>query len=757
MLELLAATNHETTSPILQTLSISIVAGVGLTLLSRRLQVPAIALLLIGGVVLGQSCLNIVRPDVLGATLGPLISLCVALILFEGGLTLNLEGYKRASLIIRRLLTFGVLITWLGTAAVIYLLFHQDFGSDAIAMSFLASSLVIVTGPTVIAPLLRRIRIKQNLNDILHWEGVLIDPIGVFIAILSFEFIRGYGAGEVLVQFGFRAFVGLIVGGIAGFGSVFLLRRSYIPDDALNIFSVAVAVFVYDFCDYLVIESGLLGVTIAGLIIGWKKPGPLKRIKEFKAEITELLIGALFVILAAKLDFEYFKQFGVKGFIAVALVMFLIRPLNVIVCTWGTKLSLKEKLFLSYVAPRGIVAASMASLFALLLGQFSPEFANESTWFLVTFTFSVIAVTVILQGFTAGILAKLLGLQLPTPTGWLIVGAHPFARRLAGFLQSRGKIDVMLLDSNRRYISEAKSEGLNALYGDARNNDLPGSIEFRNVGNVIALTDNEELNLVICQRWLQSVGRKNTYRWGREVPDQKEALEQPGTVVWSTLPKPSLISSEMLEGDIVISNVTVEKAKDMEGVYKLLRVGEEGALLDPDLSEKEMKANGPGEMLLLKRHADYLLRSIRPELMVRFEEVKDRNQLFSQLVDRALLVQPRINRTQLLNELVEREQSFPTALGHGIAVPHGYSPHVTSRLCAVAQIPNGIDFGAPDNEPVKLAFMIISPIGDPEGHLATMADIAKTVSDKELREKILNSNSPSEVVTSITNHKKEAE
>jgi len=740
------AVETESTSMVLQTLAISIVGGVSLILISRRLGISSIGLLLIGGVILGPQGLGWVLPDKLGPALSPLISLAVALILFEGGLSLNLDGYRGASKVIRRLLTFGVLVTWFGTAALIYLLFRDTLGEEALRISLLAASLVIVTGPTVIAPLLKRIRIRQNLNDILHWEGVLIDPIGVFIAILTYEYVTGVGAGEALMLFGLRVLAGLVVGVVVGFGCAYLLRKDMIPEENLNIFIVGIAILVFSVDDYIIPESGLLGVTVAGLVLGWMRPGPLKQIKRFKAEITDLLIGALFVLLAAKLDFDEFKRFGYQGALLIIAVMFLVRPLNIFLCTLGSELTFREKLFLSYVAPRGIVAASMASLFGLSLADDS-----DNAWFLVTFTFSVIGVTVILQGFTAGLLAKLLGLKLPMPTGWLIAGAHPFARRLARFISSRGKVECKLIDTNKKMIAEARNEALDANHGDARDSDLPSRNEYRGVGNVLALTDNEELNMIICQRWWSTIGRRRVFRWGTDRPDSEDSHEQPGVVVWANLPKPSLISSELMRNDIIIRSAMASSERQEENMVALMQAGPEGIQIDPDVLGDKEKPHEKAEVLLLKREADYLMRSTRPEMIVRLRGIESLDELFAALIERALSVEPRIDRKELLDELIEREKSFPTALGHGIAVPHGYSSQLTERLTGIAQLPDGLDFDAPDGQPVNLAFLIISPKGDPEGHLATMAEVARLVHEESVREKLLKADDPATLYSALHN------
>lgn len=748
-LQALAASqiDHHETAIELQTLAISIVAGVSLVIFSHKIKVSAIVLLLVGGVLLGPEVLGFVQPNTLGEnTLRSIISLAVALILFEGGLSLNLAGYKQASQVIRRLLSVGVLITWFATSAIIWLLFRNEFGESAIRMSLLASSLVIVTGPTVIAPLLRRIKIKQNLHDILHWEGVLIDPIGVFIAILTYEWITGTGGvQEALWLFAERLAAGLIVGILCGLAADWLIRKKLVPEDQTNIFIIAVGLMVFAIDDWLIPESGLLGVVVAGLVLGWRRPGPLRQIKEFKAEITDLLIGTLFILLAAQLDFDDFRTFGLKGVLAVLAVMFVVRPLNIFACTAGSTLTFRDRLFLSYVAPRGIVAASMASLFAITL-------QDPNSSFLVTFTFSVIAFTVLLQGATSGQFAKILKLQLPPPKGWLIIGAHPLARRVAKFLIERGKLTCVLVDSNRKAIAEAQSEGLNAVSADARDPGIEDRYELRGVGNVLALTDNEELNVIICQRWYPIVGREKVYRWGSGRATGDETHEQPGIVVWKNLPKPSLLAGEIARGEASLLRTTHNSGGVPENTPVVL-VQSGTATLDPTAGGREEKLQQPGELLVLKREADYLAKSLRPELVVRLEGVTTRDKLFEELIARVTQVEPMVPREEMISELQEREKAFPTALGHNVAVPHAYCGTLNRRICAIASLPAGIDFDAPDNEPVHLAFLLISPKGDPEGHLATIAEIARIVADVKLRERLLKAPEPGDIYALISTWK----
>ena len=328
-------------------LIITVFAGVAFVIISNQLKIPAIVLLLIGGILLGPQVAGLINPSSLGKGLQIIISICVAIILFDGGLNLNPEGYKKAPRIILRLLTIGVLITWIGTAILIKYLFNFP-----ISFSLLCGSLIIVTGPTVISPILRNYKIKEKLHHILHWESVLIDPIGVFIAILCFEW---YIEADMIVShiwvFSLRILIGIIIGIIGGFFIYWLIQRKWIPDEQTNIFVFSSAILLFGLSDILISDSGILTVVISGFVLGWKKPDKLKRIREFKSEISELAIGILFILLAARLDMKDFINLGRNGLLLVGCVIFIIRPLNIFLSSLKTSLKLREGIFLSWIAP----------------------------------------------------------------------------------------------------------------------------------------------------------------------------------------------------------------------------------------------------------------------------------------------------------------------------------------------------------------------------------------------------------------------
>ena len=480
------------THSMLVTMGTAIAAGIAIVTLSRRLNLSGVVLLLVGGLALGPTGLGIVQPRELGGGLPVIVSLAIALILFEGGLTLDMREYRSVSAAIQRLLTVGVLTTWLVTATAIKLIFSMPW-----TICLLAGSLVVVTGPTVIGPLLKRVKVNSRMHGILHWEGVMVDLLGVFLAILCFEWLDAQHGEVVLARFVFRLVAGVGLGIAGGLLINRLIRSRLVPADMMNVFSLASAVFVFVVAESLLAESGLLAVTIAGLVLGMKRPGELREIRQFKAEITDLMIGTLFVLLAARFDPGQFVVFGGRGILLVAVVMLVARPLAVLLSTLGLEMAWREKLFLSWVAPRGIVAASMASLFALNL----QERGLEQAAFLETFTYSVIVATVWIQSFTAAPLAGLLGVRRPPPDGWLVVGAHPLARTFADFIRKTTQRDVTLIDTNSSSVQAALREGLAARVGDARDPELAEALEVEGVGNMLALTDNENLNMLLCERW----------------------------------------------------------------------------------------------------------------------------------------------------------------------------------------------------------------------------------------------------------------
>ncbi len=719
---LLASTEIEQA---LLSLATAIAAGVILVAIAHKINLSAIVLLLLGGICLGPQGLGVVQPGSLRA-LPAMVSLAVGLILFEGGLTLDIGGYRSASRVIVRLLTVGVLTTWLITALLIRLLFGYSFG-----FCMLAASLVIVTGPTVIGPLLRRIRIHPTLHSILHWEGVLIDPIGVFIAILCFEFFGGTGGQAALTNFGFRVLTGMGLGIAGGLLLSLLIRRRVVDESLIDVVPLAFAAGIFGIAEALASESGLLATTVAGFVLGASRPAELKQIRRFKSAITDILIGMLFILLSARLEFDQFREFGFTGALLVVLVMILVRPADVLVSTLGEPLERRQRLFLSWVAPRGIVAASMSSLFALNLMQRGVEDAR----FVETFTYSVIIATILVQGFTAGALARRLGLQRPSPTGWLIVGAGLFARRVAEFIRHSAEVPVMVMDLNARAVAEARAAGLNAVLGDAREVSIYDErLDVQEMGHLLALTDNEHLNSLLCERWAEHFGRQKVFGWVPAGQGKQRGGNLP--LVWQKLPRPSTLSHEIAEDKAWLRTIPLAPGGKSMSESLLLAAG--GGAVWADLSARR-PVGGSTELsgLVLQRRLSYLVDALRPGLFVRVQP-GSMEELLGLLVDRLVAEVPQLPAKQLLEGFLERERVFSSSIGHGVAIPHAYHKAATARLCALAQLPEGLRLPGPDDTPVRLVFLLVGPPGDPEGHLAMIAEIARMVAEENVRERLMN-------------------
>ena len=709
-------------------------AGVAIIAVARRLNLPAIVLLLLGGVLLGPACIGVVQPDSLGSGLRVIVALAIGLVLFEGGLTLDLSGFRTAPMMIWRLLSVGLLVTLLGGTAAIHWL-----AGLPVSEAFIAASLTTVTGPTVIAPLLKRLNLNKKLHSVLHWEGVLIDPIGVFIALLCFE---GLGEGHgmsAFVDLGVRLLAGLAVGLPAGLGLASLIHYRLLPRDVRNVFVLASALLLYGSAELIRSEAGLLAVTSAGFVVGLRRVSGLSQLREFKAEIADLLIGSLFILLAARLEMEQFARFGLGGILAVLAMMLLVRPASIALCSAGLDFSWRERAFLSWIAPRGIVAASMASLIALRLEELGttnrPRFAE-------TFTYSVIIATVVLQGLTARPLARWLGLSRASPTGWILVGAHALGRNLAKLIAARVSDPVLLIDTNPANVREALADGCSAIVGDARDTSL--AERFAGIQNLLALTASDDLNARVCFRWGEVLGRDHVFRLDLGVGD---AEEDGGRIVWPGLEGPEALSFKLEHGDaaLVVSESGLKRRARVLGWWR----GGELCLDDGNLKGARRSSGTP--TLVVASLSEHLLGALNPHLVEQFAG-DSADELYARMVERLGRIEPTLETESTLAALLKREHDAPSVLGGGIAIPHVYRPNLATKLCAIAQVPGGLDLATPDNQPVRLVFLLVSPEGDAEGHLCALADIAHLVMRSETREQLISAPSPSALIEVVESH-----
>ena len=484
------------------TFALAITAGVVAQSVARHARVPGILFLLATGILLGPEFANIVRPGTLGEGLNPIVGLAVAVILFEGALQLNLDRLRREAVTIRRLITLGALVTIAGATVTAMLALGWS-----LRIALLFGALVSVTGPTVINPLTRRIRLRNNLRTILEAEGVLIDPVGAILAVVAFELALASTAGDVGAGFlGLLTRLGLgsVIGVAGGFiiGGLLRMRRA-IPSDLRNIFTLACVLALYQGSHAILPESGIMTVAIAGLVVGNMGPRHARELVEFKEQLTFLLVGLLFVLLSAAVDLGDVRALGVGGIVTVIVLVAVVRPLCVLLCTWGAGLSRNEQAFLAWLAPRGIVAFAVSSLFAAELAHSGMEVEGNQ---LRAMVFLVIAVTVVVLGGTGGLMARLLGVRKPSNHGFAVVGANPIGRALARTLRAarRGDAPIVLIDTNPTEAGAAESDGFRVVLGNANESRalLKAGVESRRA--LVALTPNEGVNLLIAKRVAES-------------------------------------------------------------------------------------------------------------------------------------------------------------------------------------------------------------------------------------------------------------
>lgn len=442
-----------------------------------------------------------------GESLFYFVSLAISIILFEGGLTLKRNEIIHVGPVILKLITIAVIVTFFGAGLAAHFIFGLSW-----PISFLFSSLIIVTGPTVITPILRNIPLKKDVSAILKWEGILIDPIGALVAVLVFEFIS-VGEGQAftqtaLIEFGKIVLFGLTFGFTFAHGLSFAIKRKIIPHYLLNVFTLASVLAVFVLSDSFAHESGLLSVVIMGMVLGNKNLPNIDELLYFKESLSVLLISILFILLAANINMEdLYLIYNWDALLLFAVVVFMIRPLGVFLSSIGSGLKTNEKLFISWVGPRGIVAAGIASLFGLKLTKMDEPGAE----FITPLVFMIVLGTVLLNATTARLFAKIVGVFLKKSEGTLIIGASKFSRLIGIYLKNNNH-HVVLIDSNRDNIKTSKSMGLEAIEGNIYSDQLKDNIELNDIGYLMALTGNSDINKYAINKFKEQYGENGSFR-----------------------------------------------------------------------------------------------------------------------------------------------------------------------------------------------------------------------------------------------------
>lgn len=476
------------------TIALALAVGMIAQVVARHLRLPGIVLLLAAGAALGPDGLGWVRPTSLGATLQTLVGYAVAVILFEGGLQLNLKRLRRQAGPIRGLVTTGALITAVGGTLAARWIMDWPWSVAA-----LFGTLVIVTGPTVITPLLRRMRLQSETATVLEAEGVFGDAIGALVAVVTLEIVLtpysatlGHSAWELVERLGFGALAG-VAGGLV---MAFLLRyERLVPDGLDNVVTLSLALLLYQASNAFLEESGIVAVIAAGMTVGNSRGRLVEELKDFKEQLTVMLIGLLFVLLAADVRLADLRALGWPAVATAVALIAAVRPLNVWLGTRSSDLDLRQKAFIAAMAPRGIVAAAVASLFAQRLADSEMPYGTE----LRALVFLVIAVTVTFYGLLGSPLARVLELRRKPKGGYAILGANAVARVLARALATRSQ-DVTLMDSNPQACQRAEDAGLRVLFGSGLADRILQRAELDERHGAIAMTPNDGINYSFARR-----------------------------------------------------------------------------------------------------------------------------------------------------------------------------------------------------------------------------------------------------------------
>lgn len=485
-------------------ISLVVVLAVGATWLAARLKIPSIVLLLAFGVAAGAG-LGLLDPDELaGELLIPFVSMAVGLILFEGGLSLRLHEIKGNHRALILLVTVGVAATWgLGALASAYFL-------DApTPIAVLLGAILVVSGPTVIAPILRTVRPSRTVASVLKWESIVIDPVGALLAVVVADVIlvadlSSVGIAREAARF---IFIGVVAGVMVSLPTSVAIRRHVIPERLVPLVGVSAALIAFAVADTFAKESGLLATTVLGLALANNRRLRTEPIIRFSEVVQTLLVGVLFILLSARLTTDDLELISI-GVVGVILVLGLVaRPLAVAVSSVRSNLSIQERVFLSGVAPRGIVAAGVASVFALELG----EAGVDGSELLTPITFAVIVATVLLYGFGAGPLARRLGLAEKSSQGVLIVGAGPVEQKIGEALTDLG-FPIVFASTNRGEESRLRLQGYQTYYGNVIEHEIPADLDLAGIGRVLALTPNDEVNTLAARRLTEVFGAGGAYQ-----------------------------------------------------------------------------------------------------------------------------------------------------------------------------------------------------------------------------------------------------
>ncbi|MEQ8583041.1 MAG: sodium:proton antiporter [Marinoscillum sp.] len=517
------------------------VLGIFAQWLAWKIKQPAILPLILIGLAIGPIASlftadgsKLIDGDAIfsGDLLFSFVSIAVGVILFEGGLTLNLKEIRSLAGTVRNLLIIGALITFIGGGVSAHYIMGLSW-----QMSFLFGALIIVSGPTVVIPILRNVRPNTNVNTVLKWEGILIDPLGALIAVLMYEFILSskHGADyptEVFQDFFITVSAGIVSGGLGAFFLYSLIKNNALPSYLQNVFTLALVIFTFAVSEMIHAEAGLMAATVMGIALANVKLEELKKILSFKEDISVILISVLFILLSSRIDIIQIEKLGWESLILFLIIILIVRPLGVLLSTIGSHLNWREIVFISWIGPKGIVAAAVASLFSLDLIKGDTQIDPKEAELLLPLVFLIIVGTVVLQGSSAKYVAALLGVKRAEPKGILIVGANELARKVAQVIKDHGTY-VLLVDTSAPSIKEAKKAGLKTLQANILSDQIFDEIDLSKIGKLVAMTSNSGLNDLACTWFEKELGETNVFRLASKEETDNTNLPLPKNVLFN--------------------------------------------------------------------------------------------------------------------------------------------------------------------------------------------------------------------------------
>ena len=482
--------------------------GIGAQWIAWRTGWPAIALMLIAGVLAGPVTGLIIPKETFGELLEPVVSIAVAIILFEGGLSLNLRELRRTDGAVSRLFFLGVPIGWvLGAIACYYV------AGLVWPVAILFAGILVVTGPTVVLPLLRQSNVAARPRAILKWEAIVNDPMGALCAVVTYEYLRRSGEGSSLAGVALSLAGASIVAGLIGWAGaravVWAFPRGYVPEYLKAPVLLVAVISAFVGSNMIQEETGLLAVTVMGVALANMRLDSLRDIHPFKENVTVLLISGVFVLLSASLNLEVLRQFEWRFLAWIVALLFLVRPATVLISLMFTRVPWNERLLIAWIAPRGIVAVAISGLFALRLDHLG--YGDGSI--LVTLSFTVVAATIVAHGFSIGPVARLLGVTGATERGLLIVGSTPWSMALAEQLRQL-EVPVTVADTSWQRLAPARRGGIPTYHGEILAEATEDRLDLSEFQVLAATTDNEAYNALVCNEFAPEVGRDNVYQLG---------------------------------------------------------------------------------------------------------------------------------------------------------------------------------------------------------------------------------------------------